>query len=154
MSSTDAKLSSENFSTTRYINFHTFSSMLQRKQPRQCDITHFCAAARVAWQHPGVCESATGRAHQVLPQVSGRRDDRRSRKSQRIQVRQSLQAQLQTRRREKIRTVQLKFVTHVSCRSLFHQIFEDALPTITSCVDGYNVCIMAYGQTGVCSLRL
>ena len=28
------------------------------------------------------------------------------------------------------------------------QIFEDALPTITSCVDGYNVCIMAYGQTG------
>ena len=28
------------------------------------------------------------------------------------------------------------------------QIFEDTLPIITSCVDGYNVCIMAYGQTG------
>lgn len=28
------------------------------------------------------------------------------------------------------------------------QVFEDTLPLITSCVDGYNVCIMAYGQTG------
>ena len=28
------------------------------------------------------------------------------------------------------------------------QVFQEALPIITSCVDGYNVCIMAYGQTG------
>lgn len=27
-------------------------------------------------------------------------------------------------------------------------VFDDTLPLITSCVDGYNVCIMAYGQTG------
>ena len=28
------------------------------------------------------------------------------------------------------------------------EVFQDTLPVITSCVDGYNVCIMAYGQTG------
>ncbi|XP_033647576.1 kinesin-like protein klp-3 [Asterias rubens] len=28
------------------------------------------------------------------------------------------------------------------------EVFNQALPIITSCVDGYNVCIMAYGQTG------
>ncbi|XP_072026491.1 LOW QUALITY PROTEIN: uncharacterized protein [Amphiura filiformis] len=28
------------------------------------------------------------------------------------------------------------------------EVFKEALPIITSCVDGYNVCIMAYGQTG------
>ena len=28
------------------------------------------------------------------------------------------------------------------------QVFEDTKATITSCVDGYNVCIIAYGQTG------
>lgn len=28
------------------------------------------------------------------------------------------------------------------------QVFEDTCPIITSCVDGYNVCILAYGQTG------
>lgn len=28
------------------------------------------------------------------------------------------------------------------------EIFEDTKPTILSCVDGYNVCIIAYGQTG------
>ena len=28
------------------------------------------------------------------------------------------------------------------------QVFDDTKPTITSCVDGYNVCIIAYGQTG------
>ena len=28
------------------------------------------------------------------------------------------------------------------------EVFKDTLPLITSCVDGYNVCIMAYGQTG------
>ena len=28
------------------------------------------------------------------------------------------------------------------------QIFQDTKPTILSCVDGYNVCIIAYGQTG------
>ena len=27
-------------------------------------------------------------------------------------------------------------------------MFEDTKPIITSCVDGYNVCIIAYGQTG------
>ena len=27
------------------------------------------------------------------------------------------------------------------------QVFEDTVPTITSAVDGYNVCIIAYGQT-------
>lgn len=31
------------------------------------------------------------------------------------------------------------------------EVFQDTLPLITSCVDGYNVCIMAYGQTGTCS---
>eukprot|EP00731_Ephydatia_muelleri_P021461 Em0014g52a len=28
------------------------------------------------------------------------------------------------------------------------EIFQDTKPTILSCVDGYNVCIIAYGQTG------
>ena len=28
------------------------------------------------------------------------------------------------------------------------QVFDDTKPIITSCVDGYNVCIIAYGQTG------
>lgn len=28
------------------------------------------------------------------------------------------------------------------------QVFQDTKPIITSCVDGYNVCIIAYGQTG------
>lgn len=28
------------------------------------------------------------------------------------------------------------------------EVFQDTMPVITSCVDGYNVCIMAYGQTG------
>ncbi len=27
-------------------------------------------------------------------------------------------------------------------------VFEDTKPTILSVVDGYNVCILAYGQTG------
>lgn len=29
------------------------------------------------------------------------------------------------------------------------EVFQDTLPLITSCVDGYNVCILAYGQTGL-----
>ena len=29
------------------------------------------------------------------------------------------------------------------------EVFQDTLPLITSCVDGYNVCILAYGQTGM-----
>ena len=28
------------------------------------------------------------------------------------------------------------------------KVFDDTKPTITSCADGYNVCIIAYGQTG------
>ncbi|XP_065897255.1 kinesin-like protein klp-3 isoform X2 [Dysidea avara] len=32
-------------------------------------------------------------------------------------------------------------------QSTQEQVFEDTLPTITSAVDGYNVCIIAYGQT-------
>jgi kinesin family protein C2/C3 len=28
------------------------------------------------------------------------------------------------------------------------QVFEDTKPLLLSCVDGYNVCIIAYGQTG------
>jgi kinesin family protein C2/C3 len=28
------------------------------------------------------------------------------------------------------------------------QVFEDTDALITSCVDGYNTCILAYGQTG------
>lgn len=28
------------------------------------------------------------------------------------------------------------------------QIFEEVSQVITSCVDGYNVCIFAYGHTG------
>ena len=35
-----------------------------------------------------------------------------------------------------------------SCISSSVQVFEDTKPIITSCVDGYNVCIIAYGQTG------
>lgn len=31
------------------------------------------------------------------------------------------------------------------------EVFQDTLPVITSCVDGYNVCILAYGQTGTCT---
>ena len=27
-------------------------------------------------------------------------------------------------------------------------MFEDTKPIITSCVDGYSICIIAYGQTG------
>ena len=27
-------------------------------------------------------------------------------------------------------------------------MFEDTCPIITSCADGYNICIIAYGQTG------
>lgn len=34
------------------------------------------------------------------------------------------------------------------------EVFQDTLPLITSCVDGYNVCILAYGQTGLCALLL
>lgn len=29
------------------------------------------------------------------------------------------------------------------------QVFDDTKPIILSCIDGYNVCIMAYGQTGM-----
>ena len=32
--------------------------------------------------------------------------------------------------------------------NLFLQVFEDIEPLVTSCLDGYNVCIFAYGQTG------
>lgn len=32
--------------------------------------------------------------------------------------------------------------------SCTQQVFEDTRPIITSCADGYNVCIIAYGQTG------
>lgn len=32
--------------------------------------------------------------------------------------------------------------------SLLMQVFQDTKRIITSCVDGYNVCILAYGQTG------
>ncbi len=32
--------------------------------------------------------------------------------------------------------------------TILPQVFEDTKPIITSCVDGYNVCILAYGQTG------
>lgn len=28
------------------------------------------------------------------------------------------------------------------------QIFNEVSPIITSCIDGYNVCIFAYGHTG------
>ena len=34
------------------------------------------------------------------------------------------------------------------------EVFQDTLPLITSCVDGYNVCIMAYGQTGKLNINL
>ena len=34
------------------------------------------------------------------------------------------------------------------CVCVHMQVFEDTKPIITSCVDGYNVCIIAYGQTG------
>ena len=31
-------------------------------------------------------------------------------------------------------------------------IFEDVSQLVTSALDGYNVCIFAYGQTGMCSV--
>ena len=31
---------------------------------------------------------------------------------------------------------------------IYFQVFEDTKPIITSCADGYNVCLLAYGQTG------
>lgn len=34
--------------------------------------------------------------------------------------------------------------------SLQSKVFDDTKPLILSCIDGYNVCIMAYGQTGTC----
>ena len=34
------------------------------------------------------------------------------------------------------------------------EVFQDTLPLITSCVDGYNVCIMAYGQTGMRDFKI
>jgi hypothetical protein len=33
-------------------------------------------------------------------------------------------------------------------RSLMNQVFEDTRHLVQSAVDGYNVCIFAYGQTG------
>ena len=27
------------------------------------------------------------------------------------------------------------------------KVFDEVMPVITSCLDGYNVCILAYGQT-------
>ncbi|KAK1804348.1 hypothetical protein P4O66_020370 [Electrophorus voltai] len=37
-------------------------------------------------------------------------------------------------------------------KKLFHfeqeQVFDGALPFITSCLDGYNICILSYGQSG------
>lgn len=29
-----------------------------------------------------------------------------------------------------------------------HQVFQEVQALITSCIDGFNVCIFAYGQTG------
>ncbi|KAK2187541.1 hypothetical protein NP493_162g04037 [Ridgeia piscesae] len=40
-----------------------------------------------------------------------------------------------------------KFDKIFSPTSTQEQVFEDTWPVITSCVDGYNVCILAYGQT-------
>ena len=34
------------------------------------------------------------------------------------------------------------------------QLYKDTEPIITSCVDGYNVTIMAYGQTGIVEMHL
>lgn len=33
-------------------------------------------------------------------------------------------------------------------------VFADVEPVVTSVMDGYNVCIFAYGQTGVCKTCL
>ena len=45
-------------------------------------------------------------------------------------------------------TMRWPLVASVShCVALWCQVFEDTWPVITSCVDGYNVCILAYGQT-------
>lgn len=33
------------------------------------------------------------------------------------------------------------------------QVFEDTRHLVQSAVDGYNVCIFAYGQTGAASMR-
>ena len=37
---------------------------------------------------------------------------------------------------------------HIYANKFSMQVFDDTKPIITSCVDGYNVCIIAYGQTG------
>lgn len=42
------------------------------------------------------------------------------------------------------------FPTHLKCihGSVTVDVFEDASPMVISVLDGYNVCIFAYGQTG------
>lgn len=37
---------------------------------------------------------------------------------------------------------------HPSSISLNSQVFQEVQALITSCIDGFNVCIFAYGQTG------
>lgn len=32
-------------------------------------------------------------------------------------------------------------------------VFSDVEPVVTSVMDGYNVCIFAYGQTGACNIK-
>lgn len=34
--------------------------------------------------------------------------------------------------------------------TLQQAVYEDTAPVVTSVLDGYNVCIFAYGQTGAC----
>lgn len=41
-----------------------------------------------------------------------------------------------------------KFFFFLPCFFVTEQVFEKAAPLATSVLDGYNVCIFAYGQTG------
>ena len=37
----------------------------------------------------------------------------------------------------------------VSCKANRFAVFANVEPVVTSVMDGYNVCILAYGQTGI-----
>ena len=38
------------------------------------------------------------------------------------------------------------------CDSSQEEVFAEVQPVVTSVMDGYNVCIFAYGQTGQCNM--
>ena len=42
----------------------------------------------------------------------------------------------------------LFLIYHANLLFVIFQVFEETKNIITSCADGYNVCLLAYGQTG------